>query len=283
MATAIVPQSYTPNRASAAILNTAFGSNPERPLQGYGQVALLPASTGRSLQGQGQLQGQVPAILSRARKSFYGGWAPDTLADDTRNTLYRGIGYTDAIEWLEGPVYSLRCNLDRWEGQPNYVEIWFEAAAMRSQFEYYTHHVTLRPFKGDPSLDFKWTIARHLDKVVQGYSGKPIVILYFGDLDAKGMQIPLSAVEDIRCWSTTPFTFQRCGLNPGDEVRYNIPENLDKPGCYQWEALADDAARTLILDSLKQYVDLEAQDAMREEEERIEERFKEEISEVIAR
>lgn len=144
---------------------------------------------------------------------------------------------------------------------------------MRAQFEHYTQHVTLRPFKGDPSLDFKWEIGRHLDTVQQVYPGKSIVILYFGDLDPKGLQIPESAVCDVRAWSGVDFEFIRCGLNPGDESRYALHENPEKPGTYQWEALDDGQASTLIVSSVERFVDFDAMAEIESQEDEISTQF----------
>ena len=79
--------------------------------------------------------------------------------------------------------------------------------------------------------------------------------MYFGDYDPAGLTIPETSIGDIREWCMVNFEVVRCGLNPGDEVKYNIPENIDKPGCYQWEALNDLAARELILNSINKYID----------------------------
>jgi hypothetical protein len=199
----------------------------------------------------------LPAI-TRARKASYGGWAPDTLADDTRTTIWRGNGFTTVKDWVEAVgQQGLTCKLDYWDCQSYYVEIWFEAAAMQSQFEYYTEHITLRPFKGDPSVDYKWRISEHLSEVAETRPDQLIVILYFGDYDPKGLQIPESAVRDIREWTMADFEFIRCGLNPEHPALYNIPENFDKPGTYQWEALDDAGAQDLIVNNVKQWVDFD--------------------------
>lgn len=74
------------------------------------------------------------SILARARKEFYGDWHPTILADEGRQTLYRGEGYSTPEEWLRYVVAKMECALDLWEGLPQYAEIWFEAKAMQSQF-----------------------------------------------------------------------------------------------------------------------------------------------------
>lgn len=226
---------------------------------------------------KGDYKNRFLPLLTRARKAFYRGWRPDSLADDTRAAIYRGFGYADGRDWLLRGVYRQGCNLDRWAGQERYVELWFEAEAMRGQFEHYTDHITLRPFRGDPSLEFKWNIAKHFESVVDAYGERPVVILYFGDLDPKGLQIPESAAVDVAEWSDVAFRFIRCGLNPGDELRYGLPENPDRPGEYQWEALGDDDARGLILDNVAQHVDVDAMDTVADDEAEITERFQADI------
>ena len=124
---------------------------------------------------------------------------------------------------------------------------------MQSQFEYYTKYITLRPFGGDPSIPYKWTIAKELEQAYRVY-GLPIPVLYFGDLDPQGLTIPESAVKDIREWCAAEFDYIRAGLNPGDEAKYSIPENPDRPGTYQWEALDDVTAKELITGAVYRFV-----------------------------
>lgn len=224
----------------------------------------------------------LPAV-SRARKSFWEGWAPDTLADDTREAVYRGFGHADPAAWLKHDVCSRGCKLDRWDTQPYYIELWFEAAAMRGQFEHYAPHVTLRPFQGDPSIPFKWETAKHLGGMAEDYPGKPIVILYFGDLDEKGPEIPESAIADVRQWCATDFEFVRCGLNPEHVERFGLLENPDHPGAYQWEALSDGDASMLIEEHCGQYLDAAAFKAVAAQEAKASTRFQREMKPLIRR
>ena len=199
---------------------------------------------------KGDYKSKFLPMLSKARKNFYDGWYPDTLADDTRHAILRGNGYASESDWLRAVGEQLACSLDMWDGQPTYLEIWFEAKAMAGQFRHYTDYITLVPFGGDPSVPFKWSIAKRLDRRINAR----MVILYFGDLDPKGVSIPESALRDIRQWCHRDFEFVRCGLNPGDEITYCIPQNPDKPGEYQWEALNDQVARSLITESISQFI-----------------------------
>ncbi len=198
--------------------------------------------------------GKFMALFSAARHNFYGSWKPDTLIDDRRTSVERGDGFNTSEDWLDRIPEALACNLHMWKGQEYYVELWFEAGAMRSQFEHYTWNITLRPFYGDASIPYKYEIAKALEYADAIYA-KAIKVIYFGDLDPKGETIPKSALTDIRLWCDVEFDFIRAGLNIGDEVKYNIPENPDKTGTYQWEAVEDNAAREIIESAVAQYVD----------------------------
>jgi hypothetical protein len=194
-------------------------------------------------------------LVSRARHAFYQGWRPDTLADDRREAISRTGGHRSVKGWVSYMASGgWICELDHFYRQNYYVELWYEAQAMSRQFEHYTSGITLRPFSGMPSIDYKWTIAKDLE-YLHGKYNKPIVILYFGDYDPAGLTIPETSISDIQSWCKVEFEVIRCGLNPGDETKYNIPENIDKPNCYQWEALNDQAAKGLILNSINKYID----------------------------
>jgi len=215
--------------------------------------------------------------LADARKRMYAGWRPWTLADETRSTIYRGQGFADQLAWLEA-MGEQECRLDRWAARPVYVEIWYEAKAMTGQFEHYTKDITLRPFGGQPSIPFKWDVVSHFAEIRKDYPSKPIIVLYFGDNDKHGNQIPKSAVADIEYWCGLrgiEFDFYRAGLNNGQAVEFDIPENPEHPGTYQWEALSDEAARTIITQALSTIPDMTANDEMvTRDESEVTEKFK---------
>lgn len=212
-------------------------------------------------------------LLSRVRHSFYGPWRPDTLVDEGRGASIRGEGFETPEDWLDAVQEGIDCNLSHWYRQPYYVECWFEAAAMHSQFNYYTDGVTLVPFGGAPSLDHKWEIAKRLERAYEKYH-LDTKILYFGDADDKGFEIPEVAEADIRTWCSVDFDFERVGLNAGDEIKYSIPENWEKPG-YQWEALDDTTAGELITSAVSRYVDDDMIAEVDEESEAFAVRFRE--------
>ena len=244
---------YRPRKNQREILDRAFGYVESVPYQVTARWLFYRLLQDGIYSAKGDYNNKFLPLLSKARKRFYNGWRPDTLGDDTRQAVIRGAGFRSERGWLEAIGKQVECNLDKWAAQPNCVELWFEAKAMRGQFEHYTDHVTLMPFGGDPSIPYKWAAAKRLEERARCY-GRPVVILYFGDLDPKGLMIPESAAADVRDWCAVGFEFIRCALSPGDEVTYNIPENPDKPGEYQWEALDDQAAGKLITESVGRFI-----------------------------
>jgi hypothetical protein len=194
-------------------------------------------------------------IITEARHRFHEGWRPDTLADDTRTPVERNGHYQNGAHLLEVYARGLTCSINFWHAQKNYVEVWFEARAMTSQFEYYIpKFITLRPLGGQTSLDMKWKAAEAIERANAVY-GNPVVILYFGDLDPSGQLISGVVHAHVEGWCNAPFKFVHCGLTVEQIQRYNVPQNFDKPGEYQWEALGDNAAREIISTAIEPYID----------------------------
>ena len=217
-------------------------------------------------------------LFSKARKQFHDNWRPDSIVDDSREEFLVGFGYADEREWLEIGIGERECILDRWQDAECYTEIWFEAAAMKGQFEYFAPDISLVPFKGDASIEYKWRIAKRLENMEARYDGKPIKILYFGDADKKGQEIPQNALRDIRAWCSTPFEFIHCGLTQDQAQRFGLGESIDQPGNYQWESLSHDQARELITPNVERVFSQQRSiDEIRQREETATTRFREAI------
>jgi len=294
--------SYKPSAQSKYILDRAWQwvqSVPYQPSARWVFYRLLQDGTYPTKAGYRHL---LP-LLSKARKEFYDKWNPGTLADDTRAPVLmqrdgfytvslRGWGFKDEAEWLETIKKELNCPLDRWTTQPIYEELWFEAAAMQGQFIYYANpNVPLLAFHGDISIPEKWRTAQRLAERWLRMR-KPIHIFYYGDLDPKGLIIPESAWEDIELWTfwlmqahdqsvdgrnLKDLIFTRVGITKEQVDRLNIPENPERPGTYQWEALDDKQAAELIAKA-NEPLDLDAFAEFERQEKEIAERLRRQIN-----
>jgi len=206
-----------------------------------------------------------------------GTWPPDYLEDGTREIVCRGLDEA----WTEKQVFDYLTDEDglavyfhdsHFTKQEYYVELWFEARAMQAQFERYTEEITLRPFGGDYTIGPKYQAARDLSRYGKRFD-KPVKVLYFGDHDRKGKQIFHAATYGRKgCfkWCSVNVLFEFCGLTEDqiDDFRARgepIPENPDKPGQYQWEALTDSQAREIISHGVQENLDLTLIEEMEKE------------------
>jgi len=214
-------------------------------------------------------------LTSRARKGWYDGWTPSILADETRTmVIYVSEGESNEpnIEHLiEEQTREAESEIEYYESQlsdyehlfdysvdPNCYQhniciILFEARAMLQQFQTYTDGLTLCPFGGQPSIPYKWKIAKYIEELSLKYK-KPVKILYFGDYDDAGLKIYEAGKADILEWcDSEDVEFIRCGLTQEQAMKYQIPENFEHPGSFQWEALTDAQAKEIIIEGLTPY------------------------------
>ncbi len=245
-------ESYTPQGKTAQILDRAYELVQSVPYQVSARWLFYRLLQEGFYSTKQDYSNKFLKAVSAARHAFYNQWRPDTLADETRESIPGGGGWESPKDWLTA-VAEAECLLDKWHAQPVYLECWYEARAMTDQFRHYTNHVTLRPMGGQPSIPYKWGIAKDLERAAKQYN-HPIKILYFGDLDPAGETISETIERDVRTWCTCDFKFIRCGLTAEQVRRYRVPENIEHPGAYQWEALTDDGARTIITSNLDRFL-----------------------------
>ena len=217
-------------------------------------------------------ENKLTNAASVARKEKQLGWTPDTLADETRQ-IYHDLGTgINEESWIRNTIKQT-CTLDK--GKTPRTIVIFEARAMLKQFEKYTlpYHVTLIPLGGDASIPHKNNIAELLAYFTQEARevGKTspenyTTVLYFGDRDDKGDQIPKSARKDIENFihdhieiapGCMPFNWIRCGLNTDQATKLNLTMDPERQGKYQWEALTDPQAREIIETALNKHINLE--------------------------
>jgi len=115
----------------------------------------------------------------------------DTHADTTN--------LDDKIEEAKGQVraWAQIYNKNRWENQPIYAEVFIEKKALQAVFQNtcFDNHIALGAVKGYPSLTFLYEAAQRFKK--REREGKECVILYFGDYDPSGEDIPRSIGDNL--------------------------------------------------------------------------------------
>lgn len=87
---------------------------------------------------------------------------------------------------------------NRWDGQPIVPEVWIEKKALQGIFGPVCrdNSVALAPCKGYPSLTFLHESVARFEAVYA--NGQTPMILYFGDYDATGEDIPRSISENLQ-------------------------------------------------------------------------------------
>lgn len=81
---------------------------------------------------------------------------------------------------------------NRWENQPIYPEVFIEKKALQGVFDMpcFRWNIALNPCKGYPSLTFQYNAKKRFEQAID--NSKEPIILYFGDYDCSGEDIPRS-------------------------------------------------------------------------------------------
>lgn len=180
-----------------------------------------------------------------------GNFDMDLLVDRGRNAqgskqseckLNVGTALEEAERWLCAlPHWAV--SVDRWYGQPLHVSVWVEKDALSGVFQKPCDALGVGMFacKGYPSHSALWQWLKKLSEAYKASKGgladgfedpDPLleaVVLYFGDHDPDGWQIPRSAEEAINIFvrahnlDVPRIRFERLGLNMSQIQKYNPP------------------------------------------------------------
>lgn len=191
---------------------------------------------------------RIGATLTKAR--FAGEFPVDGLTDRGREVrpgefLRADLNYHSSQRgYVEGMIQhlpSFAVAADIWQGQSTHVSVWVEKDALASIFEDVCNDLGVSWFacKGYPSVSalWEWITSTHKAfdtrprksgwQTVRGTADNA-VILYFGDHDPDGCEIPRSAERNIRklmeTWGNEfPFRVIRVGLTLDQIRQYNPP------------------------------------------------------------
>lgn len=217
----------------------------------------------------------------------------ETFSDHDRSmigeTKYEETNVEDYASTAKRQVHLWMNNYskNRWENQPNYVEVFIEKKALQGVFGPICNEndVALGACKGYPSLTFINDTMQRIEDARN--EGKSPIILYFGDYDPSGEDIPRSIVQNIRDMGSD-VTLVRCALMEDQVVEWKLPPapakkgdsrtaNWDGLGQVELDAVEPKKLRQLCQDSIDQFFNNELYDELieREKEERTE--FRQEL------
>jgi hypothetical protein len=141
---------------------------------------------------------------------------------------------------------------NRWENQPYYPEIFIEKKALQGVFERTCDewNIALGACKGYPSLTFLHEAYLRFQDAAD--NGKTPIIIYFGDYDPSGEDIPRSIQENIARFGVD-IEVRRIALMEHQVIEMNLPPAPAKSGdsrTAKWNGLGQvelDAVRPEIL------------------------------------
>lgn len=181
--------------------------------------------------------------------------------------------------------------LNRWSNQDNYVEVWIEKKALQGVFEgpCAINNVGLAPCKGYPSITFLYENRERFKNAID--NGKEPIILYFGDYDPSGEDIPRSIKENLRRMGVD-VEVERIALNPDQIKEMGLPgvppkkgdsrtNNWDGAEVVELDAVEPNTLRRMCEDAIEQYFDQDLFDELEERESKELEQYKEALKEYV--
>lgn len=150
-------------------------------------------------------------FIDRERSTF---WMTKAEPTDLDEKVEEGI--EQVRRWMQ----NYRKN--RWENQPEYIEVWIEKKALQGVFEdaCLFNDVRLAPCKGYPSLTFIYDALGRFQNAKD--RGQKVTILYFGDFDPSGSDIPRSLKENLSRMGCN-VNMEHWALNEEQIAEYNLP------------------------------------------------------------
>lgn len=250
----------------------------------------------------------VDGLVDRGRELHNGGY----LRDDTAVNA----AVEQARSW-QNYLPNLFVNRDRWIGQDTFVSVWVEKDALADIVENTCNPLGVSWFacRGYPSVSALWAWLKHADGIINGNckeymqyryddegrllrrerqgpafeaTATSATVLYFGDHDPDGWEIPRSAERNLHTLMGTydkeiPLTFKRIALNMDQIQQYKPPpfeakmtsaryrgyvDEHDTDEAWELDALDPEVLRDLIQDEVGQLFD---EDVHEENEARVRE------------
>ena len=181
---------------------------------------------------------------------------------------------------------------NRWENQPYYPEVFIEKKALQGVFQKtcYQNDIALGACKGYPSLTFLNEATQRL--INAEMNGKIPIILYFGDYDPSGEDIPRAIKENIIRLGCESIEVRRIALMENQVVAWNLPPapvkegdsrtaNWDGLGQVELDAVKPEKLQRLCQDAIDEIFNSELYDELKETEEEERKTYRTELLEFV--
>ncbi len=202
---------------------------------------------------------------------------------------------TDSIENAKRQIgaWMKYYSKNRWENQLYYPEIFIEKKALQGVFQSvcYDNDVALGACKGYPSLTF-------LNEATQRFkdaedNGKIPIILYFGDYDPSGEDIPRAIKENIINLGCESIEVRRIALLHEQVVEWRLPHapakegdsrtaNWDGLGQVELDAVKPEKLQRMCQDAINDIFDSELYDELQKTEKEEQEVYQVQLREYVS-
>jgi hypothetical protein len=195
-----------------------------------------------------------------------------------------------AKEQVEAWMTSYSKN--RWENQLYYPEVFIEKKALQGVFDKpcKSNSVALGACKGYPSLTFLNDSAKRFIEAEE--QGKIPIILYFGDYDPSGEDIPRSIEANIKRFGCDSIIVKRIALMEDQVVKWKLPPapvkvgdsrsaSWDGLGQVELDAVAPDKLQLLCENAIKSVFDTDKFDDLLTEQSIESKMFKKQLKEFV--
>lgn len=210
------------------------------------------------------------------------GMVGETKADETNLAAKQLEAKRQVGLWMRS--YSK----NRWENQPYYPEILIEKKALEGVFAKpcAKWDVAVGACKGYPSLTFLYELSERLRYAKN--EGKQPIILYFGDYDPSGEDIPRSIGENLDKFGVYGVEIRRIALMEHQVVEWKLPPapaketdsrtaNWDGLGQVELDAVKPEKLVAMLNDAIGEIFDNDLYDKLNRTEEEERELFQTEL------
>jgi hypothetical protein len=207
--------------------------------------------------------------------------ASQTKADVTELDYEIRHGVDQVNAWMQN--YSL----NRWENQPEYIEVWIEKKALQGVFESpcLRYGVGLAPCKGYPSLTFLHDAKERFQDAE--FRLQDITMLYAGDYDPSGEDIPRSIKENLARMGVS-VEVERIALTQDQIDIYDLPSvpakstdtrsrNWTGDGVVELDAIEPNTLKTICENAINSHFDQSLYEELQTREEKERKKYRREV------
>jgi hypothetical protein len=209
----------------------------------------------------------------------------DAFSDNDRamigDTFWKPTDLDDEIQTGKNQVraWMTSYHKNKWENQPIVPEVLIEKKALQGVFGPICEDlgVSLGACKGYPSLTFLNDLQLRFSDIID--EGKKPMILYFGDYDPSGEDIPRSIIENLKRFGLDEdsFALKRFALMEHQVIEWKLPpapakttdsrtKNWDGLGQVELDAVKPEKLQSMCKEAIEECFDDELYEELEEQE-----------------